>query len=73
MKQTALIWNVLRVPRLDTIGGARAPTSHPDLPMLPSEEKAPLCEEGAVAGAFPGRDIPQATVPFRPDHICVLN
>ena len=26
----------------------------------------------ALVGAFPGRAIPRARVPFRPDHICVL-
>ena len=33
----------------------------------------PFVCRGAVVGAFPGRDIPRARVPFRPDDICVLN
>ena len=34
--------------------------------------ESPFVCRGAVVDAFPGRDIPRARVPFRPDHICVI-
>ena len=35
--------------------------------------ESPFVCRGVVVGAFPGRDIPRARVPFRPDDICVLD
>ena len=42
-------------------------------PGEPYPGREPLCVTRAVVGAFSGRDIPRTRVPFRPDHICVLN
>ena len=34
--------------------------------------ESPFVDRGAVVGAFPGRYIPWARVPFRPDNMCLL-